>query len=70
MEEVFTNKIAKKRTLVYVYYAGHGACDNDTCIILNERSAMYPLEKMLRAISRMKDCYVIALFDCCREKLS
>lgn len=30
---------------------------------------MFPLEKMLRVIAGMKGTYVIALLDCCREKL-
>ena len=56
-------------TLIFVYYAGHGAQDNDTSMILNGASTMFPLEKMLRVIAGMKGTYVIALLDCCREKL-
>ena len=55
---------------MYVYYAGHGACDNDTYLILDEEGGkMFPLEKSLRVIADMDNTYVIALFDCCREKI-
>ena len=30
---------------------------------------MFPLEKMLRVIGGMKGTYVVALLDCCREKI-
>ena len=39
-----------ENTLLFVYYAGHGAMDNYTKIILNEKR-MYPLEKILRTLS-------------------
>ena len=70
LKKAFMNRIANKKTLYYVYYAGHGACDNDTFIILNGKSIMFPLEKILRVISKMKETYVVALLDCCREKLN
>jgi hypothetical protein len=58
------------KTLIYVYFSGHGAFENnETSIILNGPSIMYPLEKMLRCIGGMKGTYVVALLDCCREKL-
>ena len=57
-----------ENTLLFVYYAGHGAMDNFSKIILNG-PRMYPLEKILRDISRGRGSYVVALFDCCREKL-
>ena len=56
-------------TFVYFYFAGHGAQDNSTSMILNGESTMFPIEKMLRVIAGMKGTYVVALLDCCREKI-
>ena len=69
MQECFTNRMQKKGTLVFVYYSGHGACDNETYLILNEDGKMFAMEKMLRILSEMDNTYVIALYDCCREKV-
>lgn len=55
-------------TLVYVYYAGHGVMDNTTYCVLNG-AKMYPLEKMLRSFAKADGSYILAVFDCCREKL-
>lgn len=30
----------------------------------------YPLESQLRAISNVENSYIVALFDCCRERIS
>ena len=56
-------------TLLFVYYAGHGAMDNTTKAILNT-SKPYPLEKALRNLAKSDGSYVMGVFDCCREKLS
>ena len=56
-------------TFIYVYFAGHGAQDNATSMILNGESTMFPIEKMLRVIAGMKGTYVVSLLDCCREKI-
>ena len=58
-------------TLVYVYYAGHGQLEANTCIVMNSNSEddselSYPLEKILRIIAKMKYAYVFTLLDCCR----
>lgn len=47
---VYENGEAGKKTLVFVYYAGHGQMqDNYTRIVLNdENGKCYPLEKVLR----------------------
>ena len=57
------------RTLFYFYYAGHGMSDNNLHLQLNEPK-LYPIEKMLRSLAKADCSYVIALFDCCREKIS
>ena len=42
--------------------------DNSTyCVVNGPR--MYPMEKNLRALAKMEGSYVVAVFDCCREKL-
>ena len=70
MDQAYMNGKEGKETILFVYFAGHGAMDNDTYIILNGPKMAFPLEKMLRTISKMTGTYVIALLDCCREKLS
>ena len=59
----------EENTLLFVYYAGHGIMDNNTKIVLNG-PRMYPLEKILRGMATGDGSYIVALFDCCREKLS
>ena len=60
-------KHEEKNTLIFCYYAGHGIMDNNTKIVLNGPK-MYPLEKILRGMATSQGSYVVALFDCCREK--
>ena len=57
----------EENTLVFIYYAGHGQSDNYSFAMLNE-AKLFPLEQQVRVLARMKGSYVIALFDCCREK--
>lgn len=68
MNTVYKNHVNGVSTLLFFYYAGHGACDNNTYIILGDGST-FPLERSLRTISKMIGSYVIGLFDCCREKI-
>lgn len=42
--------------------------DNCTYSVLNG-ARMYPLEKMLRCVAKADGSYVVAVLDCCREKL-
>jgi len=59
---------------VFVYYAGHGIMANTTYAVCNEgvkrTKIRYPLELNLRSLSTEKGGYVVAIFDCCRERLS
>ena len=65
--ETYTNENHGK-TLLFVYYAGHGMMDNSTyCVVNGPR--MYPMEKNLRCIAKQEGSYVVAVFDCCREKM-
>ena len=54
--------------MVFAYYAGHGLSDNNLYAQLNE-ARIYPLEKMLRSLAKADGSYVVALFDCCRERM-
>ena len=43
--------------------------DNSTyCVVNGPR--MYPMEKNLRCVAKQDGSYVVAVFDCCREKMS
>ena len=72
----FNGKLAKhsqqkKRTAVFIYYAGHGMMKNYTYAVLNEdEKKLYPLEKMMRALAKRDNVYVVGIFDCCREEFS
>ena len=60
-----------EKTLLFVYYAGHGIQANMTEIITNGGSKFkYPLEKMLRCFGSIKGAFVFSLFDCCRERVN
>ena len=64
----------KQKTFVFVYYAGHGIMDNTTYAVCNEATKRhkirFPLELNLKALATEKGSYVVAVFDCCRERLS
>ena len=66
------HKDASKRTLLYVYYGGHGVLDNTTKIVLNEDDPVlryYGLEQKLSSLSKLNNNFVSVVFDCCREEL-
>ena len=62
------------KTLVFFYYAGHGAMTSITYAIVNQAprvlKARYPLEQMLRSLGSIEDTYVLGVFDCCRVELA
>ncbi len=61
-----------KSILFYVYYGGHGILDNTTKIVLNEEDPefrYFDLEQGLARISKLKNNFVTAIFDCCRKEL-
>ena len=56
-------------TLVFVYYAGHGVSDNYSYALLSDSvKPLLPLERLVRLVADY--AYVVALFDCCREKVT
>ena len=59
-----------ENTLVFIYYAGHGVSDNYTFALVNDmKRPWFPLEQNVRTLSKAEGSYIIALFDCCREKV-
>ena len=67
----------EKKTLIFVYYAGHGMITKMTDVVcnggLNKRGKhqfTYPLESQLRSVLAIeRGAYVLSIFDCCREIL-
>jgi len=61
------------KTLVFFYYAGHGAMTSVTYAIVNhaeaKHKAKYPLELQLRTLGSIQDTFVLGVFDCCRVEL-
>lgn len=68
--KIGNNRNEGKKTMVFVYYAGHGimkgftkaACD----LAKRPMQAFYPLEQQLRTMGSQADAYVMGVFDCCR----
>ena len=64
----------RQKTFVFIYYAGHGIMSNTTYAVCNEATKRtkirYPLEMNLRSLGTERGGYVMAIFDCCRERLS
>lgn len=64
----------QRRTLVFLYYAGHGVLQNVTKAVCNKpdlrNRVFYPLESNLRVLGTRPGAFVIGLFDCCRSKFT
>ena len=56
------------KPLVFVYYAGHGAQDNDTYCITGDGTTM-EIEKALRGLSAEQNTYYFGMLDCCRDNI-
>ena len=66
--KIFADSKRGVKTLLFVYFAGHGQQEaSNQVLILNEEKT-YPLEKMLRTLSKNEMGYVISVFDCCRDQ--
>ena len=73
------NAKAGKRTFVYFQYGGHGFVDDDgfTQALCNIEVTddeeydrqLYPIEKQLRTLAEYPDVYILAVLDCCRERI-
>lgn len=72
MSMAHRTKDGSKRVLVYVYYSGHGVMDTTTKIVLNEEDEVFryfSMEAKLSIAAKYQNTYVVAVFDCCRERL-
>lgn len=64
-----------KKTLLYVYYSGHGVIIRGmTHIVMNEEDSFsqryYPLQKNLTVLKGFHNTYIVVVFDCCREAIT
>ena len=66
------NSESGRKTLLVVYYAGHGCMiKNTTQLVLNDPDkSFYKMENVARVDSEIPDCYLLVVFDCCREDLN
>ena len=69
---LMNNSESGRKTLLVVYYAGHGCMrDNTTQLVLNHPDkTFYKMENVVRIYSEIPDSYIIVVFDCCRENLN
>ena len=68
--KLYVNKDQGLKTLVKVYYAGHGAMRNMTyCVTTDPKKQYYPLENMLMKLSQTENSFVFGIFDCCRDPI-
>ena len=65
--ELEENASNGEQTFLLFYYSGHGLQDTMSLAACNENKN-YPIEKMLRIMATIKKCYIVAVFDCCRQK--
>ena len=64
---------AGERTFVLFEYGGHGLQDNFTyamCSTIERKMVAFPVERKVRDLSEVPSTYVVALLDCCREKMT
>lgn len=68
--EIINSQDENKKTLLFVYYAGHGILKGYTKAVCNQAQrafhVFFPLEQQLRTIATQPGAYVIGVFDCCR----
>ncbi len=71
-EEIRKNSRHGEKTLVFIYYAGHGVNDEFTFAVVNDegKKKKFPLEAFIRTLGTEKNGYVVGVLDCCREKLA
>ena len=72
MDRVYENYGQRKKTFIFLYYAGHAEMENTLYALLNsdeKTKYRYPLEQEVRNLSKIPGAYVIGLFDCCRARV-
>lgn len=73
------DKKTNERTLFFFYYSGHGVLNSagEVCAVVNPRlvdgkytgKTESPLENKLKYFCRLPNLYIVALFDCCRDRV-
>ena len=70
--QVDENAKAGEKTLVIFDVASHGFQDNFHFIVCNDENALkvnYPFENVMRWLASNKSCWVLAIFNACRQKM-
>ena len=71
MRTLEENKNKKKKTLVVIYFAGHGVMlkNQNNIVVLDKdkKKRYFNLELWSRSLSSIEGSYIITIFDCCRE---
>ena len=68
-----TNKNGSKGLVFYCYFSGHGVLEDGTTRVILPSDNMsvnknpFPLEVRLRNLKLIEHCYIIGVFDCCRQ---
>ena len=70
MTDCAKNHKEEKKTLVFIYFAGHGIMLTGSAVLLNGRSVYFSLEQMARALANSPGTYVMVQFDCCRDEVN
>lgn len=61
----------KKRTFVFVYFAGHGMMKTRTLAVLNQpEHPLYALDEKCNIMGSCPGVFVYAVYDCCRENVT
>ena len=50
--------------MLFVYFSGHCLIDKETYLILNGENVLFPVERMIKGLSCLKDTVVFGLFSC------
>jgi len=68
--EMMENDEDDEKTLLFIYYSGHGMMDTRLHSVVNDKKReRFPLETKIRNLATIRNNYIISVFDCCREKI-
>lgn len=68
--EMMENDEEEHKTLLFIYYSGHGMMDTRLHAVVNDKKKeRFPLETKIRNLATIKNNYIVSVFDCCREKI-
>ena len=68
--EVFVNIQENKKTFLFVYYVGHAVMDKDTYVTLSGDEGEFPVERMIRGLSSLRDTICFGIFSCGKLMMS